>query len=388
MSPSPISDRVAAARTARGLTQRQLATAAQVSLAMVRAVEQGTRRPGEEVLAALARALRVDPTRLTGSPEVTDGRVHAAVPTIRHAIDAYDLPDDGPVRPLWQLAADVDAAVEQRLASQYAGLAAAVPALIGELTRAVHATRGADRRVAAGLLTAAYRAADSVAYKYGYRDLSARLIELMRWAAGMAEDPLLDAGVAYGRTEVFFGSGRLAPGLHALEAAIDRAPAPDAVGAAAAVGALHMRAAVVAGRLGRVDAVRQHLAEAQAITDRVPEGVYHGTAMGPASLRVHTVAVAVELRDGPAALAAAREWAPPRDLPAERRSHYYIDIGRAQVWQGLREEALESLQVARRVAPQHVRQHPQVQEALRALLRAYRRPPGPLVAYAAWAGVT
>ncbi|WP_173130496.1 hypothetical protein [Kibdelosporangium persicum] len=63
----------------------------------------------------------------------------------------------------------------------------------------------------AALLTLALRAADGVAFKYGYVDLPARLIDLMRSAAQLAEDPLLLAAVAYVRTETFFATGHLTP---------------------------------------------------------------------------------------------------------------------------------------------------------------------------------
>jgi acyl-CoA reductase-like NAD-dependent aldehyde dehydrogenase len=43
-----------------------------------------------------------------------------------------------------------------------------------------------------------------VAYKHGAKDLSARLIELMRWAAPAVDEPLLGAAVAYVRAETFF----------------------------------------------------------------------------------------------------------------------------------------------------------------------------------------
>lgn len=71
-------------------------------------------------------------------------------------------------------------------------------------------------------------------------------------------------------------------------------------------------------------------------------------------------------------------------LPAERRSHYYVDLSRAQLWLGMRDEAFASLRTARQIAPQHVREHPFVRDALVTLLRLHVSPPHPLVAYAEW----
>ena len=161
----------------------------------------------------------------------------------------------------------------------------------------------------------------------------------MRWAASGAADELLDAAVAYVRTEVFFANHNLHHGLRALDSAASLVHPGTSVAAAAAYGSLHMRAAVVAARCGDAAAC-DHLGEAHAAARHVNEGICHGTAFGPSSVRVHEVAVAVEMGDGGAAVQQAAGWAPPLQLPAERRSHYYIDLARAQLWVGHRDKAL------------------------------------------------
>ncbi|MEV7971196.1 hypothetical protein AB0O34_35165 [Sphaerisporangium sp. NPDC088356] len=259
--------------------------------------------------------------------------------------------------------------------------------LAEELVRAVHASTGHDRERAAGQLALAYRAADGVAFKYGYVDLSARLIELMRWAADQSGDELVVAAAAYVRTEIFFADRNLGPALKALEAAEARIQSTATSDSAAAYGSLHMRAAVVAARSGKPGAARDHLREAKEAAGLVREGVYHGTAFGRSSVRIHEVAVAVELGDGDAAVRAAGNWEPPLQLPAERRSHYYIDLARAQLWTGRRQEAFTSLQHARRIAPQHTREHPQVREMLTTLLRLQRASRDSLPGFASWARV-
>ncbi|MFC5749531.1 helix-turn-helix domain-containing protein [Actinomadura rugatobispora] len=389
-----VGHRIAAMRGVRRLTQRRLAEDAHISLSTLRKVEQGSRPVSDRVLESIAAALGVEPDALTGRRTHTDSRVHAAVPNIRTAIDAYDVPDDGPVRPLDQLRQATATATQRRLTSQYTRLAEELPLLLVELSRAV--LGGApERRAVAALLAAAYRSADAVAYKYGYYDLSARLIELMRRSADIAEDSALIATAAYVRTEVFFAAGRnLTPGLRALEMALDDLPEPTSPDLAAAAGSLHMRAAVVAARLTEDPAVvGQHLKEARRLAKGVPEGVYNGTAFGPASLHVHEVSVAVELGDAARAVELAigqkaeREKIRLDGLPPERRSHYAIDLARAQLWLGMRDEAFGSLQTARQIAPQHVREHPFVRDALVTLLRLHVSPPHALVAFAEWARV-
>jgi transcriptional regulator with XRE-family HTH domain len=391
MSADPmrgVGERIATARRARRLTQSDLAAAAGLSHVTIRSIERGARRPSEDSLDAIAAALGMDPSRLLASGARAAGRVHATMPALSAAIAAYDVPDDGPVRDLDELRRDVAAAEEWRLAAQYVRLAEVAPELLGELARALHQSPAGTRPAVAALLVSAYRSADAVAYKAGHRDLSARLVDIMRWAAPQAEDPLLTATAAYVRTEVFFAARAHDAGLRALEVAVDAAPPPTSRAAAAARGALHMRAAVIAGRAGLADRADEHLAEARALADRTPEGVYSGTAFGPDSVRVHELSYAVSLGDTGVqrALDIAREWAPPRALPPERRSGFYIELARAQTWGGRRADAFESLMVARRIAPQHTREHGWARETVGTLLRLSRSDDGRLPAFAEWVG--
>lgn len=319
-------------------------------------------------------------------PDLDLDVVHAAIPRLRRTLDRLDLPDDRPTRSLADLRSEVIETSNHRLQARYVDLARRLPDLIVELARAGQIGDSTDRRQAAQLLVLALRAADGVAFKFGYLDLSARLIDLMRSMALLAEDQLLMAVVSYVRTETFFASGDLGTAAHALNLAVDQVPtlSTQPMLSAAALGALHMRAAVVAGRAGNADAAAEHLREARRASGDVPEGVYHGTAFGPSSLRIHELAVAVELRD-PLGIARAAAWQPPRELPAERRSHYYIDLARAQLALGQHEQAYTCIQYAREAAPQHARLHPQVRQSLSTLLRVHQAPDSRLLDLAAWA---
>ncbi|MDU0289205.1 helix-turn-helix domain-containing protein [Saccharothrix longispora] len=313
--------------------------------------------------------------------------VHVGIPRLRRSLDILDIPDDGPTRSLAELRTAVTLMNEHRLEARYGELVRHLPGLLGELSRARQLPTTADRRQVATLLTLALRAADGVAYKYRYFDLSARLIDLMRTTAQEADDPLLPAAVSYVRTETFFASGDLHTAARALELAADQIPtrALKQASTAAAFGALHMRAAVVAARAGKADIAADHLLTARHAAHAAPEAIYLGTAFGPASLRIHELAVAAELRD-PAGIQRAATWHPPAALPAERRSHYYIDLARAQLDLGHHEEAHFCLQTARQAAPEHTRAHPQVRQALSVLLRTHPTLSSDLLDLAAWAG--
>ncbi|MFJ7997371.1 helix-turn-helix domain-containing protein [Streptomyces sp. NPDC096310] len=375
-APQHIGTRIAARRQARRMSQTDLSRVSGVSLSMIRGIERGVRSPGAATLDRLATALGTDPDRLlTADPPRVSERVRAALPRMSAAIAGYDIGTDKATatRALPELATAVSAAETRRLGAQYSGLAADVPRLLTDLLVTVHTVR-MDRQRAVRLLARAARSADAVAYKAGAHDVSARLIDVMRWASEQAEDPLLAASAAYVRTEVFFAARSYGLGLRALEAAIDDCGPPVDAPNAAALGALHMRAAVVAGRSGDADAAETHLTEARAMALRVPEGIYSGTAFGPGSLRIHEVSVAVALDGDHTArvVEIAHGWKPPVGMTSERRSGFYIEVARAQVRSGRRADAFASLQVARSIAPQHTRAHPWAREDTATLRRLAR----------------
>ncbi|MEU9208569.1 helix-turn-helix transcriptional regulator [Streptomyces sp. NPDC048415] len=368
------------------MTQQELADAARVALGTIRKIEQGERGVTSATLEAIAEALGIDPARLRSDRGAAHTQVRDALPALSAAIATYDLPEDGRVRPMAELRLAVDEAATWRLGAQYTRIARRLPALLSELARAYHAAPGHERADVAGLMVSAYRSADAVAYKFGARDLSARMVDIMRWASPEAEDPLLAASVAYVRTETYFAARAHAAGLRALELALDAAPEPTTPTETAARGALHMRAAVIAGRAQDASAAGLHLRESRALADRVPEDVYYGTAFGPDSVKTHEVSVAVSLGGDHVgqALDVAREWKPPTSLPAERRSGFYIELARAQLWAGVADDAFESLKVARRIAPQHTREHPWVREDAATLRRLKRADSETLTNFAEW----
>jgi len=370
------------------MTQRQLAEAAAISTSLLRKIEQGTRPATPAVVSSIARALDLDGSDVTGKADLAATRVRMAIPHIRRTLACYDLPDDGPIQPLPELRTATEAATARRLAAQYTKLADALPSLIAGLTRAVHSYTGHEQQSAFALLTLAYRSADAICDKYGYADLSARTIELIRWAAIESGDPALAGMAGYVRAETFFANQHPAAGLRALDAASAPLVASGSRDTLAIYGSLHMRAGVLAACAGLAEAAGSHLAEARAVSRHIPDGVYCGTAFGPSSVRIHQMAAAAEMGDSHAVLDGAAEWQPPHTVPAERRSHYFIELARAQLWTGQRADTLASFQAARRIAPQHTRHNPHVRETATTLLHLERHPSDALLAFARWAGIS
>ena len=387
--------RLRAYRNQHGWVQAELGRAVHVSGTLIAKLEKAERRPQPDVARRLDDALsaggelaqlaadalrcpitaRADLARPSNRPGNTEQVPSGLgfdwalrINELRRLADLYDVPDDGQVRAVDDLARDVSQVIDWRLNSDYQQLTSILPGLLPELTRAMLSDHGHQRERVAGFLVQGWRAADAVASKLGLFDLSARLIHVMGWAAGWAgDDGLSMAATSYVRAETFLTNGELQAGHLMLERAAARLTPGDSKPLMAQYGALHMRAALTAGRAGMRDVAAEHLQEAWSMAKIVDEGIWEGTAFGPASVRIHQVSTAVDLDTPQEALAAAEDWAPPPSLPAERRSHFFVDLARAQLAVGRYAEVIGSLESALQIAPQNVRVHPHVRQTLAAL---------------------
>jgi transcriptional regulator with XRE-family HTH domain len=390
-----MAERLRTIRRLHDLTQEELGLLAGVSKSLISKVEAG-RKPGSWALAvAVGRVVRVDPVAIIGrtTPANSDDeRAAAALPALRQAVVAYDDPGDpvGAARALRALSDDVDRLNRLRLDAGYAQVAEQLPPLLAELSRTVQDLAGDDRRRAFWLLAAAYRCGDAVAFKLGHMDLSALITERIRWAAEHSDDDLMVGTAAYVRGQTYLVNQAWAPGLRALTAVgqpLARRASTDPR-AAAVYGAVHMRAAVVAARGQMPEAAWSHMQLAAAAADVVGRDVeWYYTSFGPSNVRIHETAVAIELGDSAEALRRAGTWQPSAAVPAERASHWLIDLARAQVWGGLYREAAASLMQARSRAPQHTRTNPLARQSVRTMLRRGGRPSSELAGLATWLGI-
>jgi transcriptional regulator with XRE-family HTH domain len=391
-----IGARVAAARKFRGFTQRRLADLAHVSYSLLTKVESGHVPATPAFLAAVARVLRVDIVELTGQPyrghNAREDQVHATVPEIRRVLLAHDVPtnEDVPLPDLNELAAQVAHASRLRQAARYAELGEMVPGLINRLAHSAPRFEGTAQERAYGLLAEAYGAADAVVYKLGYTDLSSLAVDRVCWASLRSGDQLLVAASHWLRCCSFLTSGAY-PEANALLtwARDDLEPLLSQAGSRiwSVYGSLHLKQAIVAARSNEADTAWEHITYAQRAARAAGDNNHYQLAFGPTNVRIHEVAVAVELGDGGEAIRRAEGFQMPAGMSAERSSHHYIDLARAYLWQGDRSQALECLQLARKLAPQQTRYHPMVRDTLQALARTERRSTRTLRGFAAWVGL-
>ena len=370
-------DRLRALRRLHGLTQLDLATRSSVSVSQLAKVEERRKQMSWDLASKIAPVLRVSPGRLLGErwreESARPSKLDDAVPGIRRQIALYNaVPDlERPPASIEHLHTRLEEACRMRLDARYDSLACVITPLLEQLTAVALEAGGRRREQAMWMLAAAYRCADALVYKLGYLDLAAAAADRVAWAAEHSGDELMVATAAYVRAEGFFDADAYVRGKRMLTQAAEKLAvrASGDVRAASVYGAMHSRAAVLAAKAGDAREAASHLrmaASAASLLERDCEYFY--TSFGPSNLRIHEVAVHVELGDGAAALAAAGDWAPPRAMPAERASHHYIDLARAQIWEGDLNAAIASLARAAQLAPLHARTHPEARAAAETIL--------------------
>lgn len=393
--PSPaderIGARIAAARKRAGLTQRGLAMLIPYSYSLLRHVESGHRSASPQLVAAVARALHLPPTALTGaSMHLRPDRVAALVRPLREALDLWDLPGPDEYRPTAtarDLAVGADEVCALVRATRLSHAAAQLPGLLLDLTMVCRETPSPALWRA---LASAYRSTHDVAAKLRYPDLAALALDRMGWAADRAGDAQLAAIRQYKRALGYRGAeAQHDIGLrmiHVGHAALGQDSEQREVLAVA--GQLHLGAAVLAARAGRRSVADEHLAEAEEVASRTGEaGGVHALSFGPANVLAHETYARLELRQFDEAYTAARALRPPRGWAVSRRAGQLVDRARAELETGRTDACLDSLTVARRLAPQQTRYHPQAAETVRALLHLRRRSPDRLSQMASWVGV-
>lgn len=358
-----IGARVRRFRNMRGLDQEQLAAKSGVSYSMVTKVETGHASPSAFTVGKLASALRIDASRLYGDEE--QEQTLDIVPILRRALAAVDLMDDD-MEPesLSTLRSKVRQVGKWRRGTQYKKISEILPDLVDHLLVAGHD----EGEPAYALLVDTYRAANTLAHKLGYSDLSMTATERMEWAANRSGDPLRVASVHYlkAATLARIGAGKQA--LRLLDRAmadIEPMAAADPI-AMAVYSTLHMRAGTIAATLADADTSRSHLAEAADLARRFPEGVVYDTVVGETNVKLYKLAAEVDLMNPSAAVELAKTTRLPKDMASERKTYFWLDAARAHLLAGEPDAAIEALLESRAAAPEHFRSSPTVKSTIRA----------------------
>ena len=362
-----LGENLARIRTARGLTQDDLAQTSGVSVDTISRLERGARATARRsTLQALSLALGTDPARLLGiHPPEQDT---AGAEQLRRAVRALDLPDLAEpvdVLGLPELHDAASLAWSDYLAGRHTELLAGLPPLMVDTRRAVHALVDDHAAEAAGLLATAYRLTAGLAGRLGLMDLAAHAAHRALDTAAHTTRPELDEAAALRYLAwVLVRQGDLAEAERiAVRAAerLDRGllarPDPDRVGV---FGSLMFNAASAAARQGADARAEDLLAAARAAAvrsgaDRVDEtGVF-----GPRVAAMQAVDQAVRTGQPDRAMQLATQvpdtaGTVPGFWESGHRLHLAAACTDLERWA----EVAEHLDAARLLAPQWSRVQP------------------------------
>ncbi|MEP7024112.1 MAG: helix-turn-helix transcriptional regulator [Actinomycetota bacterium] len=359
--------RIAAERRRRGLSQSQLATMIDRSVAWVSQVERGARTIDRmSVLEMLARALEVPLAELaaeaplvaalTEEPAGAGGLrlVLSGVHSLRPIVS-----EDGPPD-LAGLSAQADQAWELTHAGQYTELTDLLTGLVPELESAALSTSEDGQAEVFSLLTATYQACSAALARLGDTEAAWIAADRAIAAAGRTGSPQLVAAGAYRLVFVFIAARHYAQAQETAQTAADGI-GPLAAGgdpeAMSLLGGLTLQRGFIAARLGDAAAAYAFLADARQVAGHLGEGRDdHFTEFGPANVGLHEIAIAVELGDAGRALQAHADT-DTSGLSPERRGRTLLDVARAHAQRRQVSEAVAALLEAERITPQQVRSH-------------------------------
>ncbi|MGH3825100.1 MAG: helix-turn-helix domain-containing protein [Pseudonocardiaceae bacterium] len=343
-------------------TQVDLAVAADVSVDVIRKLEQERRRTASiGTLQRIARALDVDVAELLGRsrPVPSPGEGQARVWAIRDALtsvdELLDELDDIDAPDLTGLGRSLTYAWGTYWSGRVGLLASMLPRLLAEAQAAAHrATAGRGAEVAVDLAAQVHYLTAGTLLRLDAADLghvAAR--EALRLAARGA-DSLRDAAIRDMLGHVLIRQGRFLDAERVTVAAAETlAPHGEVSMAQLTVyGRLLVRGANAAVRERRTGAATELLNEATTVAERTGvDRTDYEVVFGPSYVVTQSTDAAIVAENYDAAAKIARRM--PRDaaLPLVSRSRYLADVAHAQVRLGRYQVAESVLLTMERAAP-------------------------------------
>ncbi|WDZ90597.1 helix-turn-helix domain-containing protein [Nocardiopsis sp. HUAS JQ3] len=389
----PIGDRVAVARKIAGVNQRQLAQKSHYSVSMVRAVEQGREPASPEFVAAVAKALSIEPQELYGQPYhqllAQDGGGLPGAAELQAILAEGNYVEPLDPTSADELSADLAAVQSHRHQDQARRALAKVPVLLRQLHGLTEASPpGAEREHAHRLLARAYANAAQLSYRFGWLVIASALLDRMETAAVPSGQPLLAAHAAQQRALLLMSHSAYESGQRYVQRSLNLIGPPEEEARLALAGAAHLRGAVLAARSRNRDRAAEHLREAERLAALIGhESPAYDTNMGPGNVAIHRIAVELDVGDPGRAARDGSRLRLPADVTATRVGRHWQDVARAWVLSGDSSAALNALYRARQAAPQQTRYHPHVRETIHAITAKQRRTSGNAAHFAHWLGL-
>lgn len=357
------------------LTQQDLATAANVSVDVIRKLEQGRRHTASvPTLQRIAHALDVDLGDLFDRETMPEATADARITALRYAVsDVGDLLGRAPAPPLSP--SEARRTVTYLWAAYWAGrydtLTVLLPSALAGLRAGLHDAGPADRPQFADTLARTFWVAGCTLVHLRQTDAAFMAIRCALQVVEDATDALLAATLRGSVSWQLLLQGRFAEAeLVAVRAAADIEPVGDvAAPHLSAYGALLLTAAGAAGRARRTGHARPLLAASREVADRIgSDRADYETAFGPSQVTMQTVDIAVVTENYDDAVVAAKRMPTLPGLPLASRARHRIDRAFAHTRLGQDAAALDLLLAADRMAPDWIRHQTLARLVIRELL--------------------
>ncbi len=372
-------------RSWRRLTLREAAGLAGLSFSFWGQVERGEKTvTNRRTLEAMASALRVHPSELTGqpwTPQDVAGAEARWVDGIEIALERYELGVDPeiPVRAWSQIQADIDRLVQiTHETSDHAAMSKLAPMLIGELQGAYMRLPRRRRDVLIGLMNA-YSSAMWTTKRLGGRGLPALAVRAVQQCAEALGDPVWLGYAEWLRGNATGQLDRVAQYRRSVAAAETLTGKLDFDDALQACGMLHLSAALAAGALGDHDISATHLDEASALAGRMDTevGTWANLFFGLTNVGIWKTSLAVELGELGQALKVAKTVHPELLPGSVRQAEFWAEVGRTLcAGKKTRHKGVRVLLHAEQLAPHRIHTDLIVRETVAGLLRQARREAG------------
>ncbi|KUL37510.1 DNA-binding protein [Streptomyces sp. NRRL F-4489] len=387
-----LGDRLARLRRMADLTQEALAERSDVSVDVVRKLEQKRKHSARlPTLHALARGLGVELTALLGDPPGVPSTGEADSPqfvAVRRAImpPLFAPPEEpnGVERltvPL--LRREISDGWTLYHNAEFGRVMEVLPGIIAD-ARFAASVGGADEKAAGqAALGKALQLAGHLAIRLGRTDLGLAALERAMAAAERSSDPLLVPMVSNSVAWNYQRQNRLDDAAHVAVHAADLAEREHGKTAEGlrVWGGLIMSAATSSARSGDYDAANELMTTAEHATRRLavlrpPEDGKMFSVFSRSSVRIERVRLAVQHARPDEALALAKGMRIGADIPASWRTWLLLDVARAHTDVGDIEGAVKTLERLRRIAPAWMRHHTLAVAIVTDLWAGPHRPPG------------
>ena len=224
----------------------------------------------------------------------------------------------------------------------------------------------------------AYQIAAALLSKTGRAELSWIAADRGVAAANRSGDPDVHASLVRTTAFAMAATGRPEEAFE-LIARVARAFQPNmarSATSASAYGTLLLTGAVISAGQGGISEAETYLDEADAAASVIgDDGNEFWTAFGPTNVAIHRANVAAAVSDMDAVLSAGGSLQMDH-MPTERRVRLHLDVARASLAVGDREDALATLVRAEASAPSQVRHHRITKDVVNSLVETAARRPG------------